>query len=158
MNPVDAFEPGRASVYLLNNADHAIDFHPVSYPDRALPHQYPATDKIVDDVLRAEPNTDRQGPRDEGEGCQWYIEQIQCGNDENRDYQNIKNSPNEMHHLGSDFPLNEAGAEFLFQPSGQEKAENEEDGGEQDLTNRELMFTQRQHNDVQNPVQSFHDY
>ena len=67
MNAIKSLDPGRPGIDRFNLSPKLAHFKKISDLDGALPHQNPATDKIVDDVLGPETNANGNGAGDEGE-------------------------------------------------------------------------------------------
>ena len=64
---VHPFDTCGAGIDSLDATQVAVDLQQIADSDRPLPHQNPAADEVIDDILRAKANADSDCAGNEGE-------------------------------------------------------------------------------------------
>lgn len=133
VHAVGPADSGRPRIDGFDRSLRVADLKKITDPDRPLPHQDPAADEIVDDVLRAEANSDCNGTGYERERREWDVQKVQDRYKQYCDDADEVNTANQVNEIGIDvlrgkFPDNKS-----FQPTCEEVADNKDENDQSSL-------------------------
>ncbi len=136
MNTIDSPDSSRPCIDFLNCALGIAQFNIIANSDRALPHQNPTADEVVNDVLGTETNTDGNRAGNERERSQRNAEQIQRGDKYHDETQNHEPALHHLDKIRVDAAPFHHPAGYSHNPAHQQVANNNEPRNAHDLTER----------------------
>ena len=108
MHAVDPQNARRAITNALHDARAVVDLDEVVDPDGAFHQQYPAADEVVDNVLCAETDTDRDRAGNKRKRCQRHVEKRERRHDDDNQQRVENNALQQVGGVGPEFRLGQA--------------------------------------------------
>lgn len=156
MNTIGAANSGRSGINGFDGSFRVADFEKIANPDRAFPHQNPATNEIIDDVLGAETNTNRDSAGNKSKCRERHIQKVQDRNQQDRQNQDEINTPAKVNKIRADLMSRKSSYHQSLEPARQKVTTDDDDCGEADLSYRDRLVPDGHQRMVQKLKKTLH--